>query len=176
MLECFFFEGDSCMGKKSKKGVRVGEMTKATKSKLCWNCEGRVAFDQENCPFCGVYLSPTIFGKTTESEVLQPPYSIEKENSSKDVPPPFYRPEEEKLSKEGCDQTAFTKDNLKEVALALVFLLAGTLFTLFGLLLYFFSIEGTLTLRWDSYLWPLYFFGGALLLFFGWRGLNKIPD
>ena len=33
---------------------------KNAKKKLCWSCEGRVAKEAENCPYCGVYLSPNM--------------------------------------------------------------------------------------------------------------------
>lgn len=155
--------------------------TKTAKTKLCWSCEGRVATDVENCPFCGVYLSPqpTQPGK---GDLIVPPYTAEREKQSKDkrAPNPPYQPKEkappEKTQQED-KKTPLKNISTKEVLTPLLSLLSGAVFLLFGLLLLLFSDQsGYFTLRWSSEFWPGYIILSAALLFYGWRTLNKLPE
>ena len=55
---------------------------------------------------------------------------------------------------------------------ALLLLLPGVVLFLFGLLLVFFSKEGTLTLHWSKNLAYFYFLGALPLLYLGWRAIK----
>lgn len=146
-------------------------MTRATKHKLCWNCEGRVQFDQENCPFCGVYLSPSI-AKEAPPEFPEPLY--QKANPLEED---AYSHQEHSF-KENDSTEHFSKERResRDVILPLALLLSGSIFCLFGIVLFLFSKDGTLTLKWDANFFPFYLIGGAILFFSGWRTLNRLKD
>ena len=58
--------------------------------------------------------------------------------------------------------------------LTLLYLFSGTILFLFGLILCFFSKEGTFTLQWNSLYWPLYWMFGVPLLYKGWKKLSNL--
>jgi len=134
------------------------------KTKLCWSCEGRVSQDIENCPFCGVYLSPTPqhIGK---GDPIVPLYAKEPKNPFKKVQEPELAPKEEKKSQH------------KEILIPMIALLSGAVFLLFGIALFLFGDEdGNFTLKWNAGLWPIYLGLSAAMLFFGYRMLNQLQD
>ncbi len=108
-----------------------------TNTKLCWNCEGRVSHEEENCSFCGVYLSPTIHSSTSDN--ITPPYSLEEEADS--PPPAPYADErqeaianvmrEPKESEKMAEPIREASSNLF-IILSLTASLAGSIFFLFG--------------------------------------------
>lgn len=140
-------------------------MPKAVKKKLCWNCEGGVSFEEENCPFCGVYLSPhgDEGDDEEESDFFTPPYPTEKEE---DTPAP--KPVQKEIVAQESD--------LKKVAVPVTLLLSGTVFFLFGLALFLFSRGGLFILRWNGSYWHLYLGFGLAALFFGWKSLNNLSE
>ena len=132
-------------------------MSKQVKQKLCWNCEGSVATTIENCPYCGVYLSPDQ-NEEFNFDLLKPPYPLQEEEEDAVIKPP-YTPEEEKFedtaSKE--DKKAFKINLLPfDSLLPLLSLTTGTVFALFAIALYLFSENGMLTLQWNADYWYLY--------------------
>ncbi len=151
-------------------------MSAIPKKKLCWNCEGRVALPDENCPFCGVYLSSSsLLNQQSESTTHIPPYSPGTDQS---IPSSPYN-----LSKEDEQNSEEDKEELQEKALnpannssllSFVLLLAGSVFLVFGLILFVFSHQGTLTLQWNTSYWFVYLGIAALLLFIGWRSLQNL--
>lgn len=60
----------------------------------------------------------------------------------------------------------------KKEMIALVLLLPGIVFFLFGLLLLLFSKEGSLTLHWSQNLAYFYFLGAIPLVLLGWRSIK----
>lgn len=138
-------------------------MSKSLKRKLCWNCEGGVSFEEENCPFCGVYLSPHGSENEDEEDIedfFSPPYPAEKEEEV--LSPPKEKKEIE--------------SDLKKVAVPITLLLSGTVFFLFGLALFLFSRGGIFILRWNGSYWHLYLSFGLAALFFGWKSLNRLSE
>ncbi len=143
-------------------------MSKALKKKLCWNCEGGVSYEEENCPFCGVYLSPhgrEEDDEEEETDFFTPPYPTEKEEET-----PLAKPssKEVKLNTSSSD--------LKKVAVPVTLLLSGTVFFLFGLALFLFSRGGLFILRWNGSYWHVYLGFGLAALFFGWKSLNNLSE
>ena len=114
-------------------------MVGPTKKKLCWNCEGSVSLQEENCPYCGVYLSPSVGEEGMQEqieELFDPPYRINEEGRS-DVPTsPFPVEANLQLAEE------VRGNDLKKIVLPLSMLLSGTVFFLFGLALFLFSRQG----------------------------------
>lgn len=132
-------------------------MSALPKKKLCWNCEGSVALQEEDCPYCGVYLNavPSMGG-------ISLPHQIEERVAS------FSKGEEEEEEAEGASEGSGA------VLLPLLFLLCGSSLLLFGALLWLFSVDGMLTLRWNARWAPLYLAVAFPLFLFGWKALYQL--
>lgn len=145
-------------------------MNNKNKKKLCWNCEGRVGFDQEHCPFCGVYLSPSTAADADIDNEENQNFVNEHLNTDESLQE---NQSEEIISNEGsqnsCSQT-------QQILLPLALLLGGTTFFLFGLILYLFSQEGTFTLQWNAHYWYWYLTVSIGMLFTGWRTLHQVDS
>jgi hypothetical protein len=150
-------------------------MNAPTKKRLCWNCEARVSLSEENCTYCGVYLSPATFpGLQQEDDIPAPMYKPEGETS---IPKSPYGEMFEEHSSHKSSQTSHQQlpaapelifEPLKSVALSLGLLLGGSIFFLFGLILFLFSAEDTFTLQWNASYWYVYLLLSAPMLYFGW--------
>lgn len=151
-------------------------MNAVPKKKLCWNCEGNVAREIDNCPFCGVYLHAT---EEVEEDSWNPPYRLTAHNSSQDeVPTPPYTAQEETSDTPAEPLTKFESLSgdvldLKKEILPLLFFLSASVFFMFGLILVLFSQNGVLTLQWNGELWPLFLFGSGPLFFFGYKFFSE---
>lgn len=151
-------------------------MNAIPKKKLCWNCEGRVAFTDENCPYCGVYLSSSsLIPQQEDSSSHQAPY---KNVTDKSVPASPY--ELKNQTNNAVQEEEETVDRLQEEAdfsqrnylMSFLLLLTGSVFFVFGLILLVFSREGVLTLQWNASYWFLYLGAAISLFFLGWRSLR----
>ncbi|MEM1281996.1 MAG: hypothetical protein AAGG81_00425 [Chlamydiota bacterium] len=159
-------------------------MTNATKKKLCWNCEGRVGFTEEHCPFCGVYLSPTpipggVSNDGPEEKVPKPPYQPGGEPMENSVHhSPYHETiQESKASKaENSEAVNGVNEELRKMITPMGTLLAGSIFFLFGLVLLLFSKDGKLTLQWSSDYWYVYLTFSLALLLWGWRSLQLVDE
>lgn len=153
-------------------------MSAIPKKKLCWNCEGRVSFSVENCPFCGVYLSSSsLINQQDESSTHIPPYRT---SSDKSIPAsPYNMNDDEEIKTEDSNediQEEALNTNQKSNLLPFILLLAGSVFLVFGLILLIFSRQGTLTLQWDASYWFVYLGMAVVLLFVGWRSLQNLKN
>jgi hypothetical protein len=150
----------------------------ATKKKLCWNCEGNVSQQQENCPFCGVYLSP--LNESAKDSLFAPPYKMAETHSENgEIPEAPYADKEANQQPQINSDEAISESKEEEkpnILLPLLLMPAGTVLFLFGLVMFFFSRNGVLTLRWDGTYWFLYLFLGVPLIIYGWRCLLKVQD
>lgn len=141
-------------------------MAGQVKKKLCWNCEGNVSNSQETCPYCGVYLSPQ---GLNEDPITTSPFK--KSKAEEEIPAPPYQPEA--IHNENGAEAQEAEENL---LVPLAALMGGALLALFGLVIYFFSTNGRLTLSWDSD-WGLIFLAVSLpLLYIGYRGALSIKQ
>jgi hypothetical protein len=160
-------------------------MSTKPKKKMCWNCEGRVTFQDENCPYCGVYLSPLNEGATEDKEDLfAPPYrmgGIEEEEEQAVPLAPYTAPQEAvavAIPKQAIEENhhestgPFLSADIKAAVLPLIFLLGGSVCFLFGIALLLFSQHGTLTLQWSGDYWFVYFIAALPMLLFGWKYLQ----
>jgi len=153
-------------------------MSKLVKTKLCWNCEGAVAFNAENCPFCGVSVVPASLDGTPAN--FAPPYNMGTSQDAYIPRSPYAAQPEVQATDESIptqtvekgDETSF--DDFKTAFWALVFLLSGAVFFLFGIVLVLFSTNGVFTLRWDATTWFFYSIVSVPLLILGWRCLSKL--
>src|ERR1700722_19064125 len=142
-------------------------MNTIVKKKLCWNCEGQVSHEEENCPFCGVYLNGTIHIQNQieedNNEVYQPNKSSVTETKTETAAAPYsppYTPETPVMEKEqekpnhhkAPEPAAITNISsnygMKTDFIPLFLLLSGSIIFLFSLILLLFSHNGTLTLKW----------------------------
>lgn len=142
-----------------------------TKKKLCWNCEGNVPREAENCPYCAVYLNPTHDEDEAKEEhyAHTPPYPLEKEEVVKQS---VEKSEVEEVHPESNE----TVSDFKTVLLPLSSLLSGTVFFLFSFILYLYSDQKLFTLQWHTTYWYLYLFASVILLVIGWRSLQNLSE
>ena len=153
-------------------------MSKNAKKKLCWSCEGRVPREAENCPYCGVYLSPNVpeVVKTSTTKPLAPPYTIPSQTNPKALAAPYQPQNADETGDSSTEETITSTSDIKSVLTPLVLLLAGTVLFIFGAALYLFSHNGVLTLRWNAEFWPYYFGIAVPMLVWGWLSLSKLKD
>lgn len=150
-------------------------MSAVPKKKLCWNCEGNVSREIDNCPYCGVYLH-AMEEEEEETNNWSAPYKFTAGNQEEIPSPPYQQAEivpEEPINEQArISYPAISR--LKQDVLPLLFLMTGSLFFLFGTVLFLFSDQGTLTLQWKGDHW-IYFLGLSLpALFFGWKWLQDM--
>lgn len=160
-------------------------MSAVPQKKLCWNCEGNVSKDIDNCPYCAVYLhadeleensswSSSYRSSSKAEEIPSPLYQI-KPNDEQD-----FQEENENESVIPDDTLLFTWNalfkQLKCDIFPILFLMMGSTFFIFGVVLFLFSENGTFTLQWqerDS----LYFLLFAVpLLGLGWMFLQQMES
>lgn len=150
---------------------------KQKKKKLCWNCEGNVSIEAENCPYCGVYLSPT---GNAEKDLHSPPYGKTQAETPIEVPASPYATQEtvttDAAKAELPEKSGESFDLMKNIIQPLLLLLAGSVFFIFGLALLLFSHNGVFTLRWNGSYWFLYLLLGVPMLFFGWLSLQQLRE
>lgn len=153
-------------------------MAKKVKKKLCWNCEGSASFEDEHCPYCGVYLNPLGGTEEQENHLFNAPYRLAEQDEQEIPSSPFADKAEEiaainsKIIQK--DPIPLQTSETKQILLPLVFLISGLMLFLFGIALALFSNHGALVLRWDASYWFLYFLISAPMLFFGWKTLNQL--
>lgn len=153
-------------------------MSAVPKKKLCWNCEGSVTRDIDNCPYCGVYLHAT---ETENDSAWNPSYDSTK---TEEVPSPLYQIssdpsiQEENFNDEFLDAKQTMSFSLiaklKEDLFPILFLMMGSVFFLFGIILFLFSKNGVLTLQWESDYGFYFLFLAVPLLLLGWRFLQQL--
>ena len=157
----------------------LDEMLSAKKKKMCWNCDGTVGFDASFCPYCGCDLAQGVEGKKVEKHEPE-------ENLSSLYTPP-YSGSSDKLSHHYTEEMAanavFQSDEEDEPTSGmtqadygiwpLLFLSLGSILLTLGLLLFFFSDEGKVSLEWNAYYWFLYCLIATPLLMMGWKFLSR---
>lgn len=151
-------------------------MSKTPKKKLCWNCDGRVSMEEENCPFCGVYLSPAFNGQEEDKHSLVAPYRLV--TTEEEIPKSPFHVEEEQPLKEENEAAALSPEanSVKQTVMTMALLFSGSILLFFGSLLMVFSENGSLTLHWNGEFWYVYLALSLPFLFLGWRGLNQLPE
>lgn len=150
-------------------------MSAIPKKKLCWNCDGRVALSDENCPYCGVYLSSSsLINQQNENSTHIAPYQT---GSDKSIPASPYEMKKNEEESKAEDSTELVHEEAlnpsqKSALLPLALMLAGSVLLVFGLILLTFSHQGTLTLQWNASYWFVYLGAASIMLFVGWRSLK----
>ncbi len=155
-------------------------MSAVPQKKLCWNCEGNISREIDNCPYCGVYLH---LAELEEDSHWNPSYSTSK---TEEIPTPIYQVQEEPNEKEPEEPSskphevfacAYLFTQLKRDVFPTLFLMMGSVFFLFGVMLLLFTQNGTLTLQWQGYYGYYFLLFAIPLVGFGWRFLQRLePD
>ncbi len=158
-------------------------MSAVPKKKLCWNCEGNVSREINNCPYCGVYLHAT---EEEEDSSWNPSYRPA--SKMEEIPSPLYQIQQEQSTDDdeldhSVEETRETPqalngillmDQLKRDIFPLLFLMMGSVFFLFGVVLVLFAQNGTLTLQWQGHDGFYFLILAFPLLIFGWRFLQRL--
>lgn len=153
-------------------------MSALPQKKMCWNCEGNVDRNQDNCSYCGVYLHPTgedvPFAKKSEPKTSLSDPQKDSQHTS-EIP-------EKVVSPQILDrdfQLANLTDlfgYLKKELFPLLFLMLGSVFFLFGAVLFLFSQDGVLTLQWKEESAVYFLLFSIPLIIFGWIFLQRLND
>jgi hypothetical protein len=128
-------------------------MSAVPKKKLCWNCEGNVSNTIDNCPYCGVYLHSNELDEDYSS--WNPSYRPS--SKTEEIPSPLYQGNHKEEEREEQEEQLKGSDwdqifgQLKKDIFPIFFLMAGSVFFLFGIILLLFSKDGHLTLQWESH-------------------------
>ena len=153
------------------------------KKKMCWNCEGNVAIDNEACPYCGVsfnvspmagtdpnltaFASPFKPTTTAALSVPKAPYTspAEEVKEPQESPPPF------------TEEPEFALSDLHRTLLTLISLSLGSLLLIFSAILFLFSdANGVFTLHWNGSYWYLYLLIAIPLIYFGWKTMKDFHE
>ncbi len=155
-------------------------------SRLCWNCEGDVEADSGSCPYCGVDLGGEE-SPPEQTDTFEPAFRVVQSVKEAPVPEPAYRIapsgtvseqtwNESINGERGQQEMKVQVEGIKGWLLPLVMLLSGSVFLLFGLVLFLFSEDGVFTLRWNANFSLLYLVGAIPLLYYGWNSLQSLED
>lgn len=135
---------------------------------------------QENCPYCGVYLSPLEEDGKTKDGLFTPPYKVVEEEA---IPTAPYSSEEKQRSIQEPIEELKIQEQKRDVTnganiilLPLTFLISGAVLLLFSLALFLFSRNGILTLRWDGTYWIAYLLIALGCLCAGSYYLNRVDE
>jgi hypothetical protein len=131
------------------------------KKRLCWNCDGTVDVHLSHCTYCGAELLRN-GGEYLEESAHEEPLQDAGNQYNEDQ---FEEADEEELAHAPLRQRSLT--------LPFMLLVPGTLLSLFGLMVWLFSRDGALELRWDASYWYVYVLLALPLLIFGWRSLGR---
>lgn len=129
-------------------------MSAVPQKKICWNCEGSVPRNIDNCSYCGVYLhSPE---EEIENGRWGSPFRVYPQDPAIDHPSDALKSDKtEEVSPVQGSEFAFGSgpsllSTLKSDLFPILFLMMGSVFFLFGVVLLLFSQNGVLTLQWQE--------------------------
>lgn len=152
-------------------------MSAVPKKKLCWNCEGNVARNIDNCPYCGVYVHASEIEEDTDWNPSYQPHS-----KTEEIPSPLYQAisqedqqEDESVGEEKTSVVWLSLLNqLKRDLFPILFLMTGSICFLFGVVLLLFSENGSFTLQWQESCAFYFLLFAFPLIGFGWRFLQQL--
>ncbi len=164
---------------------------------MCTNCDGRIPFDAEVCPYCAADLSKASpqagNAKELHHQSLQdsltslytPPYAGKNTNlmNAFSKPQPLKEPmAENRLSPSHValgsptipmDSTPQQADEGRSSFWPILLLSMGANLLTVGLLQLFFSDNGFLRLEWNSSYWFAYCLGSVPLFLYGFKKINQ---
>ena len=149
---------------------------------LCWNCEEVVHRYAAECPYCrkklgqggdkeiiqkpqGALDSLSSYSDTTFQKIQ--PLQFQEENYTSAESMPMGGIELNEASAEVSHEVIMASSSLLAIftyqVLPVIFLIAGSFFFLFGVLIRLFSINGSFTLSWNQGAWPYFVFPAAII-------------
>lgn len=157
-------------------------MSATPKKRLCWNCDGSLSLAVDQCTYCGASLKEGANPKQAKkksSDPLAPPFAMLQEAKPAKAPQPPFDVLGKRLEEEEEEPPVVEAANSSDsttVFSSLLFLLGGSVFFLFGLVLWLFSQNGVFTLHWNGDYWYVYLSGGLALLGLGCRALKGLNE
>jgi hypothetical protein len=157
-------------------------MKPGDRQKMCANCNGKVSFEATECPYCAAEqtptpksISPLIKNQNLQNSIASlynPPYHNkmgEKENPAPKKQVVFTEPESPIAASAAAAPATETHQDFWALFALIV---GGNLLTL-GLMQFFFSEKGILTLEWDSSYWYLYCLIALPLFYYGFKKASQ---
>jgi len=147
------------------------------RQKLCYNCEGEIDLDVIFCPYCGsdlleekgqqrVERSEGVQQKESDHQLYPPPYSPQKTFTLEE--------EMEAPADESEKETEPLTKSPRHSFWPTVLLTLGIQSLIIGILLFVFSENGAVHLRFDAKTWLFYLLFSMPLLYFGWKKLSEL--
>ena len=142
------------------------------KNRMCPHCEGDVALDLSECPYCGQAMDEP------PKEQYRPPYESPSDLKLRESAPdtnvsdPFAEHKEE-FARNSKPAVEPQKVEGKKQTLSILLLTLGGQILAIGLMLLFFSTDGHLTLEWSAKYWYIYCLIAVPLLVLGRFALNR---
>jgi len=167
------------------------------RQKLCATCDGRIPLDAHLCPYCSaeqgtsgqIYLQHKSIQESLTSSLYPPPYAAKNTHSqtiNTSNPSQFQEPMSEKKSEKkfqhapvtaspniSFDHTEEQNSEEKNNFWPLLLLSIGANLLVLGLLQFFFSDNGLLTLQWDSRYWFIYCLTAFPLFYVGYKKIQS---
>ncbi|MGK5594385.1 MAG: hypothetical protein ACSNEK_03390 [Parachlamydiaceae bacterium] len=110
----------------------------------------------ENCPYCGVYLSPD-HQEGFNLDLLKAPYPLHEEETPTANSETIDEQDQEALDVEEEGNSFLQEKILSHSApISSLFLTLGVFFSLFAIVLFFFEENGFLILKWNAKYWYVY--------------------
>lgn len=153
---------------------------------MCSNCDGRIPVEASQCPYCGAVSSGQFYASPADSQVshqaLQdsltalytPPYAAKQPPVEEKKKTPSFQ--EAVVDKQESSLPTSVDNEEQEMGIFWPMLLmsVGGIFMVLGLLQFFFSDQGVLTLEWSSAYWFFYCLISLPLLYFGFQKTNAL--
>ncbi len=168
-------------------------MKPSDRQKMCPNCDGRVAYDANLCPYCGTEQAPQepdsqmpLFRNQTLQDSLTtlytPPYAQKAQAAYQQEEAPAKKKSE--LFREVKAPSTMHVQAQNETAeqestnplFPILLLSLGSNFFLLGLIQFFFSKGGFLRLEWDASYWFIYALISLPLLFLGFKKSKNFSE
>lgn len=139
-------------------------MKPVDRQKMCPNCDGRVAYDATQCPYCFATLKVENSPLSSHKESFSALYTPPSQQSSKPL-----EAAASLYSEKSTPEEATSTQSFWPIA-ALVF--GGNLLTL-SILQFFFSDQGVVRLEMNGSYWFLMLLVSLPLFYLGWKNLSK---
>ena len=147
------------------------------RTKLCPNCDGSITFDASICPFCGSSIIQKNDYQINPEEDVK---SLSPEETLQSLYPPPYRTKaidasvkEKEIEEETQEEEEEIQENRSALLPTILFWM-GINILVFSIILFIFSEDGALHLKWSSKFWFLYLIFSFPLLYLGYRGLKDV--
>lgn len=160
-------------------------MEKKDRHKLCPQCEGNIPMMAVHCPFCGFgqidpsYQNKRGFEQATPSSLsslYNPPYLAQSIGESRKEQDEEGEEIREQLDTPNQEIEEIEKNLAKKELIIILLLSVGGQFMMLGLILFFFSVDGVVTLQWKSKFWYFYCLFSIPFILLGLKSLKRFEQ